>query len=329
MIFLDANTFGIERGLFLNEPKIAYAIFSSLKTDKGNTPADSTAIDITLQKTIIKSYCEHMERRKLAINIGSSDVILAYNYISKDKERILAKNFSYGYNEEYGWNDTTGTAAGYDSSLVIRKAVYELIEKNEMLLFWYKDLGEYVAKDDRIKRMIQNMGFSSERVEVFSSMNLCNRYTFFTICICNNRIISSGVALDDDLERGLMLSLLEARLLEWQNKNNPKSNINQISSGEMQVMIDFIDDKIDRLNIFEKSILDKNFGIANWIKEIYVGLLNKENDYSPITVKCISKELFNCMPQKNYILDSKNKKILKEFDISEKEIKENFECILL
>lgn len=51
MIFLDANTFGIERGLFLNEPKIAYAIFSSLKTDKGNTPADSTAIDITLQKT--------------------------------------------------------------------------------------------------------------------------------------------------------------------------------------------------------------------------------------------------------------------------------------
>ena len=97
----------------------------------------------------------------------------------------------------------------------------------------------------------------------------------------------------------------------------------------MQVMIDFIDDKIDRLNIFEKSILDKNFGIANWIKEIYVGLLNKENDYSPITVKCISKELFNCMPQKNYILDSKNKKILKEFDISEKEIKENFECILL
>ena len=177
--------------------------------------------------------------------------------------------------------------------------------------------------------MIQNMGFSSERVEVFSSMNLCNRYTFFTICICNNRIISSGVALDDDLERGLMSSLLEARLLEWQNKNNPKSNINQISSGEMQVMIDFIDDKIDRLNIFEKSILDKNFGIANWIKEIYVGLLNKENDYSPITVKCISKELFNCMPQKNYILDSKNKKILKEFDISEKEIKENFECILL
>lgn len=330
MIFLDKKTFGVHRALFLGEPQITYATFSSIKTCKGNTPSDSTGIDSKLQKAVVKAFSEHLERRKMGIYMDMSNNVLCYNFTTKTPALIVAKNFAYGYNKMFGWNDTTGTAAGYNSDKVIRKACYELLEKNEMLLFWYKDLGEYVEKNDYINCVIRELQFSSERVEIFSSRNLCNRYTFFTICISRGRVVSSGVCLDDKPEHALRSALYEARLLEWQNKNNPNSNINKLSDDEMKSIIQFIDNKKKRMKKFKDFECPSDcFRINEWIKEMYIGLLSMPNDYSPVTVKCISKELFNCIPKRHYILDSKEKEILKRFGITEYEIAKQVECILL
>ena len=63
---------------------------------------------------------------------------------------VKGKEVSYGSKYVFGSIDTTGTASGvFKSDDIINKAIFELLEKNELLLLWYGLLAqEYKLSDE-------------------------------------------------------------------------------------------------------------------------------------------------------------------------------------
>lgn len=328
MIFSN-NNFGIVSNDFLNRKYISYANLGSIVTNLGNTPIDSTAIDETKEISFLKCYHEHLERKQIGFQVGLSQKINVLNYIDKNIYSIDKSDFGYGYSDMFGKVDTTGTASGLKSQEIIEVAILELIEKNEMLLFWYLQKGEYVKKDTFIKKIISDMGFSSDRVEIFTCQEISNYFVFFVVLIDQNTVIASGAGISNNQINALKKALSEARLLEWQNKNNKMSSLYMMDLSEKEKVINYLDNLIKVLPIKEiRNNKVHSLVIVDWVESIYINVLNPLNDYSSLTIKCISRELYNCLPLKDNIVKSLNKKISIKYRLSLESLESIPDCIL-
>ena len=330
MIFADKRNFGIVTNDFLNSYKIAYATFGSILTAKGNTPPDSTAIDQNTSIALIKCYHEYLERSQIGLNIQNNKECIAINYIDNSLYQSNLNNYGYGYSMLYGNVDTTGTGAGLNSKQLIHLSILELLEKNEMLLFWFLKKGMYIIKDMFIKNKITKLGFSSKQIEIFYIKELSNFPTYFVILIDNNRVIASGCGIADTDKQALTKALEEARLLEWQNKNNSNSSLVKLSANEHKLFIQHINNLINYMPHKQfNNTISEELQIATWIKSLEFRVINIGGAHSSVIIKCISKELFNCLPKLNNLKLSINKEICKVYNLNYELLKEYPECILL
>lgn len=329
MNFCDNKNFGIVESIFLNNKYIGYGFFDSLKTKYGITPKDSTSIDSCKETVIIKLINEHLERKRMGIGLINSKDVLAFNYITKSVYKYPLKYFSYGYNEKYGFVDTTGSASGYNSNMLINKSISEIIEKNEMLLFWYSKLGKVIKIDEYIYSKFNLMNFISNEFYIFYNKNISNLHTYFIILFNNKKITSSGVSSHLNPKIALDNALYEAKLLEWQNYMNPKSPLNDIKVNEYIDIYDYVNHLKYSLNeVNNKEIKDSgnNIIISNEIKSLDIIILNgifTKKSYT--TVKCCSEYLMCCLPRKKYIKKKNNDSILKKLN----NINNIPDCILL
>nr|WP_288825082.1 hypothetical protein [uncultured Clostridium sp.] len=180
-MFLDRNRFGITHSAFLKDYHITYAYMDSILTEQGRTPSDTNAIDQKKHISIIKLYEESNERKRLAYGIlNKNESSCVFDYINKTWSNYNSGYFAYGYNERYGYVDTTGTASGSITDNIIIKGIAELIEKNEMALFWYLKRGYYIKKDLYVNSLIQKHKFISNQVAVFECNNISNMYTYIS-----------------------------------------------------------------------------------------------------------------------------------------------------
>lgn len=330
MLFIDKKRFGIVAGDFLNSKYIAYSILGSVLTHSGTTPSDGTGIDSVKKMAFIKSYGEQLERKKIGFQVNSSQVVKCVGYFDKEIVNVDMHNFGYGKSLIYGHIDTSGTASGLKSKDIVDNAVLEIIEKNEMLLFWYLKKGCYINKTESLIKMINNIGFSSEQIEVFYSRELTNNHVFIVILISQGKIVASGAGINKDSLKSLKKALLEARLLEWLNKNNPLSTMSKLDEKEQQNTINYIRSlKQDLPHKNFKRTVEKHTVFEEWIKSMDVHVLNKHNNNTSLTIKCISEDLYNCLPLKRNIKDDLNKKIATIYGLDDYVLENTPDCILL
>lgn len=330
MIFADKRNFGIVTSDFLNSYKVAYATFGSILTSEGNTPPDSTAIDKNTGIALMKCYHEYLERSQIGLNIQNNKECIAINFIDNLLIQSKLNNYGYGYSTLYGNVDTTGTGAGLSSEKLIHLSILEVLEKNEMFLFWFLKKGIYIVKNISIEDKITKIGFLSRRIEIFCTKELSNFPTYFVILIDNNRIIASGCGIANTDEKALNKALEEARLLEWQHKNNPNSSLVKLSINEHKSFIAHINNLIIYMDHkqFSNNKIEK-LQIARWIKSLEFRVINIGYSHSSVIIKCISKELFNCLPRFSNLTPSINKEICKIYNFNYELLKEYPECILL
>lgn len=182
MFMKQNHEFGITTNIQRHQNKIAYCNSYRLKKNEYYAPSTGCAIDKFNQMAVLKSYNEFLERFRLGIG-----------GLSKENIQI-----NYGYNENYGVIDTTGTASGKISKEIIYKAKTELIEKNEIFLFWYtKDSNFYVVNQSfEIKNFIKKLNFIAQEHIIFCIRNLSNLYTILCISFKESFLTGCGVAAD-------------------------------------------------------------------------------------------------------------------------------------
>jgi len=315
---------------YLVDYKISTGILSTVKTGAELSPYYSAAIDLSKHIAYKKMHQEHLERYRIAHNMKNQSEVMSFDFI---KGEICTHNRSvlgYGFNQEYGVMDTTGTASGIYSNLIKEKALLELIEKNEAMLIWYLQKGMNVLIDKYTKQLIKKIGFHSEELYIFSSNNICNLDTFVVLLFHNKRIVGTGVSIDKNSKIGLTNALLEAKTMECVYTGLEASPFNVCTSSDHKRIYEYVNNisvNMGTTNLKEK--VNENIIISSWVTSIEVAILNTQKFQEYATIRCFSKEMLNCVPCKKNILESIDKKIFKEFKLNHKIISERPSCIIL
>lgn len=322
MIFCyNKDRYHILKHSYLSEYKIGYGTFNSIKIDDKLSPFRPTAIDSSTYKTYIKVHQEHLERFRIAHNFRNEEYVQSFNPITKEIIKHKRDVIGYDFNEEYGIMDTTGTASGLKGDMLKEKALLELIEKNEAMLIWYSDMGYTVLINEYVKKLINRIGFDSENLFIFCSSNLCNLTTFLVLIFDEGKIVSTGVAIDKDTKIGLEKALLEAKLAETFYKDTEVSPYKPYTMREHNLTYRFVLELANNKKAisFTEDVQDE-IVISPWIESIEFAILNTKSYQDYVTIRCFSKELINCVPDKNGILLSINKKIFKRYSINRDDI---------
>ena len=310
--------------------KVGYGVFSTIKKEGKLSPFTPSGIDLSKHNVYKKVHQEYLERFRIAHNFNNSSKFKSFNPFKKQISTYSRNIIGYGFNDEYGNMDTTGTASGLPSNDLKEKALLELIEKNEAMLIWYLGKGHNVLIDKNIKQLINRIGFNSKDIYIFCSNNLCNLTTFVVFLFNDGEIISSGVNIDKDSKKALANALLEAKLLESLYRDSqisPYKVFNQYLHKRIYEFVENLSKKMGNINfIFD---VQKNVILLPWITSIEFAVLNTKSYQDFITIRCFSKELLNSIPSKENILIDLNKKIFKQYGINETIVLKIPPCIIL
>lgn len=315
MVFAKKNDYGVTEDVFLNRQHISYANLCEVKTPLGLTIGNATAIDKRKQICLKKCFSEYLERFALGIPIGKIQKTDAINLADKSIEQIHFSDFGYG-DSEYGHNDTTGTATGYLSEAVISKALCELIEKNEALCFWYSEHGKRIIQDENFKMMLHRMNFISTEFYGYVIHEISNFPTVIILGFHEERLLTTGIACTDSIEKSLEAAIEEAKIIEWQQYNNEKSGLYHYSKEEREAIRGMLHKKnqgSESIKISDEPELQKELQLADWVQHIYIKVIYADEMRGLKTVKCISKELLSSIPIKENIEKTLNKEIVQRY----------------
>ncbi|GEK35600.1 YcaO-like family protein [Kurthia sibirica] len=307
-MFMQYNKdFGIANSFQVETNKIGYIKSFRIKHGEFFVPSTGTSISNKKKLCILKAYNEFLERFRLGIG---------------------SKEITYGKNNDYGMIDTTGTASGNNSENIIKKANLELIEKNELYLFWYTNSSEYVLlpHTSEIKSLIKKLNFQGERHLIFYMKNISNAHTILSVSFKEGILTGCGISGDLNFKKALKSSILENKLIEWENYQNPNSDLYHHSINEKEQIQFFFNEKIKEtrpLIINNESSEDEDIIYKDWIDTPQIILLNTQNS-SFKTIKLISNSLLNCIPNNYNLNNCLNQKIIELFPPTH-----NFNCLLV
>lgn len=317
MIFTDKYNFGITQNIFLKEALIGYLNLNRVRTAVGTTMGDATSMGDNLKLVIKKSYSEYLERFSMGIPVNREEVTSAINYIHKGLEQEKFSEFGYGLHSK-GYNDTTGTAAGVSTFDIVEKAVSELVEKNEVFCFWYGRAGRRLEKTPFIDKIIDEIGFCSNEFFCFVVNEISNFPTIIVMVFLDTRLITTGVACHRSMKEGIYKAFQEAKIIEWQQYDNAKSNFSKYSITEQKKIYNKV--KI-KSRVMERAIIsiedERKLELQDWIENIEIKLLYADINLGIKVIKCISEELLSSLPVRRNILKSINKKIVRKYYIDE------------
>lgn len=316
MIFTDKYNFGITQNIFLKEALIGYLNLNRARTRVGVTAGDATSIDNNLKLVIKKSYSEYLERFSMGIPIDKEEVTSVVNYIRRGIEKEKFSEFGYGLHSK-GYNDTTGTAVGVVTSEIVEKAISELIEKNEVFCFWYGRAGKKLESTPFVEAVIDKLGFCSNEFFYFVVNEISNFPTIIVMGFLDGRLITTGVACCGNMKEGIYKAFQEAKIIEWQQYNNSKSNFLKYSKKEQKEFYNIIrrKNKVLESEIMSTEEKKRKLELEDWIEDIEIKLLYVDANLGIKVIKCISEDLLSALPVQKNILKSLNKKIVKKYYI--------------
>ena len=212
------EAFFLNKTVFKNDPVIAMGVFKCEKTkDKKKVfPYTNTSASKSKSVALGKLHSEFLERFKITYHHRVSKKTTSIKFGDLSQSIICNDALTYGGDKIYGHKDTTGTASGFCSNKIIEKAICELIEKNELMLMWYKKLCFKVQHSQSVNEKIISYGLNPEKIKLFFVQNITNLFTI--VCFILNDddlIIGSGISCDKDVNSALLSSIEEAIMQEW------------------------------------------------------------------------------------------------------------------
>lgn len=305
---------------FLNDPYLCSGVLESNVVNQYRFPFDTSSISNSKRITYIKAYNEFLERKMIGHNTFNNNEVPCLNLINGKKLILKRSEVGYGYSHKYGIIDTTGSASGKHSEFVKSKCLLELIEKNEVLLLWYKKLGKYVEKNKFLRSYLSKYGFESHEVEVFYSSNISNTHVFIVLVFEDEKIIGSGVSANLSEISALKDSIKEAKLLSTLYRDDESSPYNKLGYLTNKEVISYINNlKVTlnsySLNSYDVQTIPEKIIIDDWINDLVLVFLSLSKNNNSFTIRCVSTDLLNCIPAKNNIKQSKENKIIKKYAI--------------
>lgn len=278
-------------------------------------PEGCSSTDKAYQTALIKQYNEQMERTKLGYNTFSNQRCVAYELIQKKSVLIKRSDIGYGLTS-FGSMDTTGTASGLPSLYTLRKARNELLEKNELGLIWYGGIGNSVLIDNTLEILLKKNGIHEKNVYIFSSRNLSSAIAFCVMIFDENRqLISTGVSLNQNPQLALQSAIDEARLMRFTYYMIKKYS--RFSFYDVEPIYDYVQQLYYSMNLLKINDIKiyKDDWLEDWIHTLFAVILNTKSWQDTLTIRVFSKELLNCLPIKENILQNKSKPIVLKYDL--------------
>lgn len=312
MFFEDhRNSYVLSGGKFL---KNIYTGVGSLRTThlrKGVIPFTCSSNAFHYNVLLSKMYSEYQERNLIAFKGEAEGECQCINILSPSKKLIRVENISYGPSKSLGFIDTTGTASGNnDSYNVIKKAVSELLEKNELFLFWYMEMGNKLTINSYIYKELKKQNLVQFKNYFYLLRNLSNWPTVIHIIFKNKKLISSGICCNPDINKAILGAISEAKTLYFMDRYQKNSIFTPNDSSDDEIHKKLSSNINDEISFkFDDYKYNSNLDIwlSKEIKSMFVGMLNtRYNSGQGKTISVFSPELIKCVPTKEnlkYCLD--------------------------
>lgn len=314
MFFSGRRNCGISEELFLKSYYKAYINFASVKIALGQTPSNATSISPNKQLAMKKCYSEYLERYAMGLAIDKRKRIRSFDYISSTCTIEKECNFSYG-DSLLGHSDTTGTAAGIYSKNIIKKGICELVEKNDLLCFWYGKKG-YEISDDTIElnSSMRSFGFLADVIRIYVVEEISNYPTIILFGFKNTKLITTGVCCAKTVLEAMHGAICEAKIIEWQQYDNQMSTFENMSLEYLDAMQSNIErPQISFREAQQYDSKEQEIAFSHWINSVRCKMIFADARYNLKVVKIISDELMISVPTLDNIRKSNNKEIVKRY----------------
>lgn len=316
MLFSKYNyNYNLSNYRFINIENVAIGCLAVTRIDNKDVPYASSSSDKIINVCLKKLYSEYLERSNMGFNYNSQYDCSAFDLINHRITLIKRKYLSYGKNKMYGYVDTTGTASGNSCSYtIIEKSISELIEKNELYLFWYCNMGKKIP-EKKYQNMEISLGMDQYDNYMFLSQNLSSWSTVICITFKDGIVQSTGICCDKLLSRAIFGALRESKILKVLNsyRFNTMYNFGEDINHEIFTKIvnyeDFDRDDRD----FGINIKEHEINLCNWINSIFISNLNTGNRALGKTISAHSPALLKCLPTKQNLMHCQNIPIVKKY----------------
>ncbi|KJY59035.1 hypothetical protein JF75_05670 [Lactobacillus kimbladii] len=279
-------------------------------------PYISSAAGKTEQLCLKKMYSEFLERTDVGFLYNISENMTCVNLKnSKITNDYLKSSLSYSKNSVLGCVDSTGTAAGNsDSTSIIKKSISELIEKNELFLFWYFRSGRRLSKRETNKfELLCDM--CNLKNYMFVSQNLSNWPTVICISVKDNNVVSTGISCQESLNKAIEGALVESKIGRTLNLYQ-SDTMYKYDFSDKERIIDFVSNCNfkQRSYKFNKLYPDYNLKTVDWISDINISFIGTRFRRSGKVVTAFSDSLLKCLPTKENLRYSGSVSIVKRYN---------------
>lgn len=294
---------------FINKSKTVVGSIAPIRFGNIEIPAVSSATDSSFNISLCKLFSEFLERNIIGVHYKSEKRILTYDLLNCELDYLPASDFSYGEEGKYNCVDTTGSAAGNNSYDVINKAISELIEKNELFLFWYCKKGKLIENNIFIQKILFNYGLAEFENFLFMSNNLSNWPTVIYVSFNNKAIVTTGICCAKKLSDAIEGAICEGKTLRVLDVLKHPNTDNRMKL-EVYNFIRNYTSESKTVNQNLKRTLIHDLKIADWIDDLYIGLFDSSIHGKVVTVS--SNSLIKCIPNNENLAFCRNTHIVKK-----------------
>lgn len=294
-------------------------------------PYTTSAQGQNLHELVKKIYSEFSERIGFGCYSYFKKKTYTLNLENLKISTVLTNELGIGHNAELGNIDTTGTAAGTASKNVIEKAIFELLEKNELYFFWYLNYGKRLKETRVIKLFLKRQGMEEFENYFFEVQTLSLYYTVIYVSIKESHIISTGISCTPYRYKSIKNAIAEAKIIYMFNLRRGSFYLD-LSESEHKEACDFIEKSKFITHHLKGKLLNTNnvlhLKLSCEVRDLKIYLNTFFcRDAGPKLVSAISPTLLKCTPLKNDILQSKSSLFLKRHPCST--LKKHVDCVVV
>lgn len=301
------ENFNLSNYKFQNIDIVAVGSILSLRIGNREVPYTASSSDKSYNKCLKKMYSEHLERVSVGVNYKNKKIYKDFDLLNEKHSFIERGALSYGKSTNFGYVDTTGTASGNSNSTqIIKKAISELLEKNELFLFWYCNSGARVPKEQTLSYE-KKLGIETYENYIFKTQNLSNWPTVICIMFKDGYVVGTGVSCNEKFESALLGALREAKILRVLNsyKLNSMYKFNPAENDNIYKFISNYEGCIHK-PFLTKLIPKYNLKLCPLIQDLRICFINGREKGIGKTVTVYSNALFKCIPTKQNLKYCKN-----------------------
>lgn len=315
--------------LYLKNTKVSLGSISAILLSKNLVPYASSSAAEDKGTSIMKMYSEHLERSNIGFMYKQSSKLEKFDLISNEISTVPKNQLSYGPSNMHGYVDTTGSASRPDNSnVLIKKAVSELIEKNELFLFWYLNRGEKISGDNlMVKDALEKYGMSSYQNYLFKSTNLSSWPTIICVSYKNDQILSTGICCNENERVAIEGAVCESKILKTLNsyKYNDLYRFDSITNRSIQNFLHSYNEEPTN-NKYSIKLKKYNLSLNKSIEDLSISLISPIAGNKGKIVSAFSSSLIKCLPTKKNLKYCMNVPIIKSSNM--KNFDRSIDCFI-